>query len=453
MSHLCCARLNCNRKNRSESWNRLPDRCKPVGILYSDQANPVVCTYHYQEAQSIFPEDSYANSYRWEYDLASGTVDYCSRRKTARKAPCRVFSIRPTCDDANFLIVDTLCDNVDVSETWNVDKYFDCCLTCPGTPESKSSSDSFSTPVHQSSIQNPSITVSKRKYNSDIMPSAKLWPNVNFSVVEKLRQAFFEASSNELGVRASSNMLKSESFDIPSPPLELAMPDSPSSKSDAVPFLISIEGNIGAGKSTLLKALRKIQHHWCFIDEPIDTWTSLKNEGNVSLLELFYHDQRRWSYTFQNCAILSRYQNIESTVTKTMKSVIDRPQIFVTERCLDTDHFVFAKMMHGDGKMDKLEFALYQRWYNMIMKTATPLSAIIYVDTEPELCNLRIKGRAREGEESIPLDYLELLNSYQNSWINSSNVPCIRVTSTCIEKAINFVESLVSQRCSSPQFL
>lgn len=65
-----------------------------------------------------------------------------------------------------------------------------------------------------------------------------------------------------------------------------------------VPILLSIEGNIGAGKSTLLRALRAAHPEWTFIDEPLDTWTALKNEtGN--LLECFYGDQDRWAYTFQ----------------------------------------------------------------------------------------------------------------------------------------------------------
>jgi hypothetical protein len=77
------------------------------------------------------------------------------------------------------------------------------------------------------------------------------------------------------------------------------------------PILISIEGNIGAGKSYLLSSMRKEHPEYCFIDEPVEFWESLKNEENESLLEVFYADQRRWSYTFQNCALLSRFKNIE----------------------------------------------------------------------------------------------------------------------------------------------
>ena len=72
-----------------------------------------------------------------------------------------------------------------------------------------------------------------------------------------------------------------------------------------IPILVSIEGNIGAGKSTLLTALKGSQLDWCFIDEPLDAWTSLSNEEGVNILQLYYTDQSRWASTFQINAVLS----------------------------------------------------------------------------------------------------------------------------------------------------
>ena len=75
------------------------------------------------------------------------------------------------------------------------------------------------------------------------------------------------------------------------------------------PVLISIEGNIGSGKSTLLKKLRERHANWNFIDEPVESWMSLRHSNGKSLLELFYEDKHRWAYTFQNTAILTRIIN------------------------------------------------------------------------------------------------------------------------------------------------
>lgn len=162
-------------------------------------------------------------------------------------------------------------------------------------------------------------------------------------------------------------------------------------------------GNIGAGKSYLLSKLRKAHPEWCFIDEPVEFWESLKNNENESLLEVFYKDQRRWSYTFQNCALLSRYHNIESAVKEHQQAfhILKKQQkqqyditdissssitnnndmsnnrnnndndtnknkieykIFITERCLDTDYQVFAKMLHADGS-----YYSYYSYYNIYL--------------------------------------------------------------------------------------
>lgn len=204
----------------------------------------------------------------------------------------------------------------------------------------------------------------------------------------------------------------------------------------AAPLLISIEGNIGAGKSTLLDALRKTNQDWVFIDEPVGEWSKLKNECGESMLEVFYKDRRRWSYTFQNCALLTRFQNIEAAVSKHGGSSM----VFVTERCLDTDFHVFTKMLRADGSIDQLEYDLYVRWFNELKRTATPLSAIVHVDTAPEVCAERIVKRGRYGEEAIPLDYLRSLDTYQRAWVDAGDVPCIRasvVDSSAVERFVN----------------
>jgi deoxyadenosine/deoxycytidine kinase len=211
------------------------------------------------------------------------------------------------------------------------------------------------------------------------------------------------------------------------------------------PVLVSIEGNIGAGKSTLLDALRagETSRDWIFIDEPVGEWSTLKNEKGESMLEVFYKDRRRWSYTFQNCALLTRFQNIEAAI-RTHSSVTGSGQrkVFVTERCLDTDYHVFTKMLRAEGSIDKLEYDLYERWFSQLKKTSTPLSAIVHVDTTPETCAQRIIKRGREGEGGIPLEYLRSLDKYQRDWVEAGTTPYIRADVTQCNKVVEFVAKI-----------
>ena len=82
---------------------------------------------------------------------------------------------------------------------------------------------------------------------------------------------------------------------------------------------ISIEGNIGAGKSTLVDILKKIlgkELESVFLQEPVDTWLNTVNEEGKNILDLFYNNQERWSYSFQMNAFITRLKLIEKTMSK-----------------------------------------------------------------------------------------------------------------------------------------
>jgi deoxyadenosine/deoxycytidine kinase len=280
--------------------------------------------------------------------------------------------------------------------------------------DSESSSSVFTTPVKSKKPTSAPVTMPSPCSISDCdvleSPTSKLYSH---KFVDILATTFFESVSS------------------PSTP-ELAEPHQP--------ILLSIEGNIGAGKSTLLRALRTAHPEWTFIDEPLDTWTALKNEkGN--LLECFYGDQDRWAYTFQNCSILSRFQLIENAI-KDNKDKYHGKHVYVTERSLGTDYHVFSKMLKEDGMLDEMEFDLYERWLSELEKTCTPLSGIVLVDTPPLVCSERIKKRSREGEDGIPLAYLEHLDTFQRRWLDNIDIPCEKTcTQEGIESCVEFMLS------------
>lgn len=218
------------------------------------------------------------------------------------------------------------------------------------------------------------------------------------------------------------------------------------------PILVSIEGNIGAGKTTLLENLRLRRPEWTFINEPVDSWSKIRNEKDQSILEVFYEDRKRWSYTFQNCALLTRYQEIEAAITAAKVSVSNTdsgPKVFLTERCLDTDYHVFTKMLKADGSLNSIELQLYERLLKQLKTTATPLSAIVHVNTSPVVCMERVKSRGRAGEDAISLGYLKALDYYQSDWIAKSSVPYVTTDVSDISQVENFIQDLLYSASSS----
>lgn len=191
-------------------------------------------------------------------------------------------------------------------------------------------------------------------------------------------------------------------------------------------IIISLDGNIGAGKSTLLQEIRNKLHDIHVVDEPVGQWTSLKNVKGKSLLELFYEDKNRWSYTFQNCALLTRLKNIQKAV-ENIDTTISSPQVIITERSVLTDKHVFAEMLYDAGNIDPLEWELYESWFNVFGKKY-PVRAIIYVSTSSGTSKDRINTRNRSGEESIDLEYLDALDRQHKKWIKNTNIPVLTLS-------------------------
>ena len=195
--------------------------------------------------------------------------------------------------------------------------------------------------------------------------------------------------------------------------------------SDTQPILITLDGNIGAGKSTLLEAIRTTLPSITVIPEPVAAWLTLKNQHGKSLLQLFYEDMRRWGYTFQNAAILTRLLDTQR-ILKEWAPTPGKLPVIITERSVLTDRHVFADMLHEDGILDDLEWNLYLQWYEAYAKDL-PIKGIIHLSTSATTSSDRIKIRGREGEESIELAYLEKLDAQHAKWVKETPLPCLQI--------------------------
>jgi deoxyadenosine/deoxycytidine kinase len=99
-------------------------------------------------------------------------------------------------------------------------------------------------------------------------------------------------------------------------------------------------------------------------------------------------------------------------------------------------------MLRDDGKLDAHEYELYTRWLGHLdTKSPTRLAGLIFIDTHPEVCSQRIAHRNRDGEDGIPLSYLQQLELYQARWIDGEDIPCIRTN--CVDEISEFVDRLL----------
>jgi|TARA_B110000967_G_C18861015_1_gene549940 deoxyadenosine/deoxycytidine kinase len=181
------------------------------------------------------------------------------------------------------------------------------------------------------------------------------------------------------------------------------------------PVIISIDGNIGSGKSTLYADL---QTHYsdrtdiCFVPEPVDDWTKIVDAEKTPILTNLYKDTKKYAFRFQMMAYISRLHLLRKKVKE------NKFRIIISERSVQTDRNVFAKMLFDDGMIEHDEYQIYNQWFDEFLDDMN-LGGIIYVRAEPNVCAERVALRAREGE-TIPIEYLQKCHDYHEEWLKNS---------------------------------
>ena len=91
--------------------------------------------------------------------------------------------------------------------------------------------------------------------------------------------------------------------------------------------IVSVDGNIGSGKSTLLANLKNLigfntNKKIIFLKEPVDEWETIKDTEGNTMLQKFYADQERYSFSFQMMAYISRLALLKTAIKENPNSII-----------------------------------------------------------------------------------------------------------------------------------
>jgi len=223
-------------------------------------------------------------------------------------------------------------------------------------------------------------------------------------------------------------------------------------------MIIYIEGNIGTGKSTFIEKLHSYlnkfdatQLNVKLVLEPVDEWLKTEDSDGQNILQKFYGNQEKWAFTFQMNSFISRVKKIQDEFNDNYKDTL----LFV-ERSIFTDRHCFAKLCYENGKMTKLDYDIYCKWNDWLSEQfKVKPDAYIYLRCEPSENVKRIKERARNSEESIPIEYLESLHEKHDEWMNfeKENVPVYivdamknfkdeSVMDKIVENLVNFVKDI-----------
>jgi len=182
--------------------------------------------------------------------------------------------------------------------------------------------------------------------------------------------------------------------------------------------ILSIEGNIAAGKSTLLEQLKekyKDDDRINFLDEPVELWENVKDKFGVSMLQKYYSNPTKYSFAFQMMAYTSRLKILRKMEAKLLEEIKDgQDRLIITERSVITDKHVFAQMLYDDGKMEDVEFQIYNDMFDEF--STQTVDMVIMLATRPTISFERVIKRGRVGEV-IPIEYLEKCFAYHEKML------------------------------------
>ena len=227
------------------------------------------------------------------------------------------------------------------------------------------------------------------------------------SVVNAVANAVANATSNaSASANASADAPQSAASASATAPVPVPAADT---------IIISIEGNIGTGKSTLLATLKEkyaADPSIHFMAEPVDVWDTIVDGQGVTILEKYYANQKKYAFSFQMMAYISRIAAIRAALKK-------KYRIIILERSVYTDSAVFAKMLFHDQKIEDIEYMIYMKWVDEFISDLPPIK-FIYVQANPEVSYERVLKRGRAGE-TIPLAYLQNCHKYHEEWLLVEN--------------------------------
>ncbi len=167
-----------------------------------------------------------------------------------------------------------------------------------------------------------------------------------------------------------------------------------------IPKHVVISGNIGAGKTTLSE---KLSNHF--------GWeVNYESADDNPYLEDFYNDMGRWSFNLQVYFLNSRYEQVLK-IKKGTNTVIQ-------DRSMYEDAHIFAPNLHHMGLMSERDFENFFKLFQLMNSQIKAPDLMIYLKASVPTLVRHIQQRGRTYENSMSLNYLQLLNERYEEWIS-----------------------------------
>ncbi len=168
--------------------------------------------------------------------------------------------------------------------------------------------------------------------------------------------------------------------------------------------IILVAGNIGSGKTSLTERLAG-RLNWC---------SAFESVADNPYLPDFYADMRTWSFHLQVFFLGHRAQQYLDLAVARQSAILDRS--------IYEDAYIFARALHHLGNLSERDYFAYRRVFDLVVNNLPPPDLLIYLRAPVSVLMKRIRRRGRAIESGIEADYLALLDSFYQDWMETFDV-------------------------------
>ncbi len=162
---------------------------------------------------------------------------------------------------------------------------------------------------------------------------------------------------------------------------------------------IAIEGNIGAGKTTLAK----------MIADEFNARLVLERFADNPFLPKFYEDKERFALPLEMSFLADRYQQLSDDIA----------QYDLFKNLVVSDYYIFKSLIFSQVTLQKDEYALYRRIFDVMYKEIAKPDLYIYLHQNTDRLLQNIKKRGRDYEQNIQAGYLDKIHKGYFNFIKS----------------------------------
>jgi deoxyadenosine/deoxycytidine kinase len=168
--------------------------------------------------------------------------------------------------------------------------------------------------------------------------------------------------------------------------------------------LVVVAGNIGTGKTSLTDR----------IGGRLGWLTAFESVADNPYLSDFYADMKTWSFHLQVFFLGHRADQYLEMARS--------PQSVILDRSIYEDAHIFARALLHMGNLEERDYLAYRRVFELLVSKLPAPDLLIYLKAPVPVLVERIRQRGRSIETGISPDYLSLLETFYDDWLEGFDV-------------------------------